>query len=165
MSASPPMRKGPARGPGATALQAGPLRGPDPLRQGHRAAEPAAEQLHPEPAVVRDCRTGLRTDRMDTAARPDRDGPPVGTQAPAASPVLSRRPPGQQRTPAAAPARRTLALGQRDHRRSHPPAVHPPRLNSRNSRNSPDGQEGEPPGPVEPRPPGATAGHHSTATR
>jgi hypothetical protein len=37
----------------------GTVRGPDPLREGHRAAEPPLEGLRPEPAVVRGRRAGL----------------------------------------------------------------------------------------------------------
>ena len=48
------------------------------------------------------------------------------------------------------------------HRRDRPPAGPPVRLTSRNSHCD---QEGETPGPVEPRPPGATAGQPGTARR
>ena len=48
------------------------------------------------------------------------------------------------------------------HRRGHPPAGPPLRLNSRNR---PCDQEGATPGPVEPRPPGATAGQPGTPAR
>ena len=54
----------------------------------------------------------------------------------------------------------TLALGRRDHRRRHPPAGPAIRLTSRNH---PCDTEGATPGPVEPRPPGATAGQPATA--
>ena len=60
------------------------------------------------------------------------DRPPLGTETAPAAPVLRRRPPRPQRPPPAAPARRTLALGRRDHRRGHPPAGPPVRLTSRN---------------------------------
>ena len=53
---------------------------PDPLREGHRAAEPPAQRFRPEPAVVRDRRPGLRTPGLDPDDRPDRDRPPLGTQ-------------------------------------------------------------------------------------
>ena len=73
-------KKGPARGPGTAAPPPGPLRGPDPLRQGHRAAEPAAEGLRPEPAMVRDRRPGLRAAGLDPAARPGRRRPAAGNR-------------------------------------------------------------------------------------
>ena len=63
---------------------------------------------------------------------------------------------------AAAAPRRDLALGRPAHRRDHPPAGLRPRLTSRNR---PYDQEGQTPGPVEPRPPGATAGKPGTARR
>ena len=49
-----------------------------------------------------------------------------------------------------------------DHHRDHPPAGPRPRLTSPNR---PYDQEGQPRGPVEPRPPGATAGPLATAGR
>jgi hypothetical protein len=64
--------------------------------------------------------------------------------------------------PAAAAPGRDLALGRPAHRRDHPAAGLRPRLTSRNR---PYDQEGGIPGPVEPRPPGATAGNPGTATR
>ena len=70
---------------GAAAPAAGPVRGPHPRRQGHRAAEPAAEGFRAEPDLVRDRRPGLRAAGLDPDARPDRDRPPLGTQAPAAA--------------------------------------------------------------------------------
>ena len=66
-----------------------------------------------------------------------------------AGPARARRP------PPAAPPRRTLALGQRDHRRDHPPAGPPVRLTSRNS---PDDQEGEHQGPWNPAHPARQPG-------
>ena len=65
---------------------------------------------------------------------------------------------GGRRPPA--PPRRTMALGPPDHHRSHPPASHPVRLTIRND---PCDTEGATLGPVEPRPPGATAGQPVTA--
>ena len=50
----------------------------------------------------------------------------------------------------------------RDHRRDRPAAGHPVRLTSRNSHYD---QERRAPGPVEPRPPGATAGQPGTTER
>ena len=102
----------PARRPRTAAPAAGPVRGPDPERQGHRAAEPAAEGVRPEPDLVRDRRAGLRTAGLDPDARPTRERPPLGTQAAAAAPVLRRRAPGPQRPPAAAPPRPDLAMGR-----------------------------------------------------
>ncbi len=94
----------PARGPGTAAPPPGPLRGPDPLRQGHRAAEPAAEGVRPQPALVRDRGPGLRvlawTQLLAVAG-----GPPVGAQAPAAAPVRRRGALGPRRPPLAAPPR------------------------------------------------------------
>ena len=71
-----------------------------------------------------------------------------------------RRPARPRRPPPAAAPRRTLALGREHHRRHHPPAGPPVRLTSRNS---PATRKEKPPGPVEPRPPGATAGQPGTA--
>ena len=45
-----------ARRPGTTPPPPGPVRGPDPLRQGHRPAQPAPARLRPEPDLVRDRR-------------------------------------------------------------------------------------------------------------
>ena len=81
--------------------------------------------------------------------------PAAGNRNGSASPVLRRRAPRPQRPPATAPPRRTLALGHGHHRRHQPPASHPVRLTSRNS---PPIRKEQTPGPVEPRPPGATAG-------
>jgi Transposase DDE domain group 1 len=139
--------------------QAGPVRGPDPLRQGHRAAEPPAQGLRPEPALVRDRRPGLRAAGLDAAARPGRGRPPLGTQTAPPAPALNRRAARARRPPPAAAARRTLALGRRHHGRRHPPAGPPVRLTSRNRHYD---QERKPPGAVEPRPPGATAGQPGT---
>jgi Transposase DDE domain group 1 len=55
---------------------------------------------------------------------------------------------------------RAAALDRRDHHRGHPPAGHVIRLTSQNR---PDDEEEKPPGPVEPRTPGATAGQPGTA--
>jgi Transposase DDE domain group 1 len=151
----------------------------DPVRQGHRAAEPAAEGLRAEPAVVRDRRAGLRAAGLDPDARPGRSPPPVGTQTAPAAPVLRRGPPGHQRPAPAAQARRALALGRGGHRRSRPPAGHPVRLTSRNNH---DDQQGEhqgtwnpahparqpgsqaPPGP-ENQCPASASGHHITGAK
>ena len=71
-------------------------------------------------------------------------------------------PPGQQRATAAAPAGRALALVRRDHRRGRLPVGPPIRLTSHNT---PTARKEKLPGPVEPRPPCATAGQPGTATR
>jgi hypothetical protein len=55
----------PARGPGTAAPPPGPLREKAWLRQGHRAAEPAAEGVRPQPALVRDRGPGLRAAGLD----------------------------------------------------------------------------------------------------
>ena len=70
--------------------------------KGHRAAEPPAQGLRPEPGLVRDRRPGLRTAGLEADARPDRDRPPLGTETTAAAPVLCRRAPGPRRPPPAA---------------------------------------------------------------
>ena len=74
-----------ARRPGTTPPAPGPVRGPDPLRQGHRPAQPAPAGLRAEPGLVRDRRAGLRTARLDADARPHRRSPPLGTQTAAAA--------------------------------------------------------------------------------
>jgi hypothetical protein len=140
--------------------QAGPVRGPDPLRQGHRAAEPAAEGLRPEPALVRGRGPGLRRAGLDADARPGRGRPPLGTEAAPPAALRRRRPRRPQRPAAAAPPRRTLALGRGHHRRHHPHASHSKRLTSRNN---PATRKEPTPGPMEPRPARATAGQPGTA--
>ena len=82
----------PARRPGAAPPPAGPVRGPDPLREGHRAAEPAAEGVRAEPGLVRDRSAGLRAAGLDADARPGRGRPPLGAEAAPPAPVLRRRP-------------------------------------------------------------------------
>jgi hypothetical protein len=154
---SPPSPPAPGKGSSPTWIPSpapGPLRGPDPLRQGHRAAEPAAQELRPEPDLVRDRRPGLR------AARTDRRGPPLETETAPPAAVLRCRPAGPRRPPPAAAARCTLAPARPDHRCHHPPAGPAVRLTSRN-RHCNQGRSN--PGPAEPRPPGATAGQPGTA--
>ena len=119
-----------------------------------------AEGLRAEPGLVRDRRSGLRAAGLDADARPHRQSPPLGAQTSAAAHLRCRRPPRPRRPPSPAPPRRTLALGRPDHLRGHPPAGHPLWLTSRNH---PCDTEGATPGPVEPRPPGATAGQPATA--
>ena len=94
--------------------------------------EPPAQGLRPEPGLVRDRRAGLRAHGLDADARPHRESPPLGTQTAPAADLRRRRPARLQRPPPAAPPRRTLALGRRRHRRSHPAAGHRVRLTSRN---------------------------------
>ena len=86
---------------------------------------------------------------------PGRHRPPVGTQAAAAAPVLSRRPPGPWRPPPPAPPCRALAVGRRHHRRGRPAAGPPVRLTSRNH---PYDHEGAATRARGTRPPGTTAG-------
>jgi hypothetical protein len=59
-----------ARGPGTSPPPPGPLRGPDPLREGHRPDQPAAARLRAEPDLVRDRGAGLRAHRLDADPRP-----------------------------------------------------------------------------------------------
>jgi hypothetical protein len=125
-------KRGQARRPGTPPPAARPVRGPDPLRQGHRRAEPPAERLRAEPGLVRGRRPGLRTARVDATARPDRDRPPLGTQTAPPAPAVGRWKARARRPPPKAPPRRTMALGPRSHGRSHPPAGPAIRLNSRN---------------------------------
>ncbi len=142
--------RGQLAGPGAAAPPPGQVRGPDPVREGHRPAEPPAEGLRAEPAVVRDRRAGLRPARLDPADRPGRRRSPLGTQAPAPADLRRRGPACQQRTTAPAPPRRAMALV-----RGHRGAI--ARLQALpaglTSRNNPTTRKGEHPGPVEPRPP------------
>ena len=136
----PPTVTRPARRPGTTASETGQVRGPDPLRQGHRPAEPAAQGLRAKPDLVRDRLPGLRTTGLDADARARRPDPALGTQAPAPAPLYPRRTARLWRPPPAAAARRTLALGRRSnrcHRRAASPAV---RLTSPNRTSD---QEGE----------------------
>jgi hypothetical protein len=92
----------------------GPVRGPDQQRERHRAAEPAAARIRPEPDLVPDRRPGLRPARLDPAARPHRNSPLPGTKTAAAAAVLRRRADHPRRTPAAPAARRPVALGHPD---------------------------------------------------
>ena len=108
--------------PGTTAPPPGPRRGPHPLREGHRADQPPAARLRPEPDLVRHSRVGLRPDRLDADPRPARSPrPPVGTET-VPGPAVHR--PGHPRphrpSPAAAPGR-PPPLGHR-HPRRRPPA-------------------------------------------
>ncbi len=115
----------PARGPGTAAPPPGPLRGP--LRQGHQAAEPAAEGVRPQPALVRDRGPGLRAAGLDPAAR--RGGRPAGGSPGACGCACSpSRGAWSAAAAACGSASRTLALGRPDHHRGHPPAGHPFRM-------------------------------------
>ena len=150
------------RRPGVAPPPPRPLRRPHPRRQRHRAAQPAAAWLCPEPDLVRTGRDGLRTDRVDANARPRWPRPPLGTQAAAAAAIHCRRAPGPRRPPPAAADQRDLAPGQPPHRRDHPPAGPRTRLTRTKP---PPRQKGHTQGPVEPRPPGATAGPPGTPRR
>src|SRR6202034_749433 len=150
----------PARRPGTAPPQAGAVRGPDPLRQGHRAAEPPAQRLRPEPGLVRDRGPGLRTAGLDAAARPHRPGPPLGAETPPPARLRPRRPAGPRRPPPAATPRRALALGPGHYRRSHPPAGPPGRLTSQNHRSNQEREHQGPWNPAHPaRQPGNQARH------
>jgi hypothetical protein len=116
--------------------------------------------LRAEPGLVRDRRPGLRAAGLGPDDRARRRGPPLGTQTPAPAAVQHRRAAGTRRPPAAAPARRTMAMGGRGHRRDLRPAGPPGRLTSRNR---PNDQEGETPGARGTPPAGATAGQPATA--
>src|SRR5258708_19430136 len=101
------------------------MRGPDPLREGHRPARPATARLRAESALVRAGGHGLRTPGLDGDARPGRPGPGLGTQTAAAAPVLHRRAPGPRRSAPPAASRRDLPLSHPDHH-PHPPPTTPP---------------------------------------
>jgi hypothetical protein len=117
-------------------------------------SQPAPPRLCAEPAMVRDRRPGLRTPRLDPTAHPHRPSPPLGTQTPAAPAVLRRRAHRLRQPVPAVPASPPDGPG---------PARSPPRSpTSRPSRPAdqpkPSLRPGSAPcGPVEPRPPGATA--------
>jgi Transposase DDE domain group 1 len=104
-----------ARRPRTTPPAPRPLRGPHPLRQRHRAAQPASARLRPEPDLVPDRRPGLRPAGLDSDARPHRPRPPLGTQTPAAAAALRRRTHRPRRTPATAAPGRPMALDWPDH--------------------------------------------------
>jgi Transposase DDE domain group 1 len=127
----------------------------DPQCQGHRAAEPPAQGLRPEPALVRGRGPGLRTTGLDATARSDRGRPPLGTETAAAAPLRRRRPPCPRRPPPAAQPRPAVALGRPDHRRRHPPASPAIRLTSRND---PATRKEKPQGPWNPAHPARQPG-------
>ncbi|GED90798.1 hypothetical protein TNCT6_78830 [Streptomyces sp. 6-11-2] len=94
---------------------AGPGRGPDPGRPGHRAAEPAPAPHRPEPHLA-----GDRADRtgpagLDADARADREGQALGAPSPAAPPVHRGRTARDHRPPAGPPPGPALALDQPHH--------------------------------------------------
>jgi len=93
--------------PGTSAPPPGPRRGPPPLRERHRAGQPAAARLRPEPDLVRHRRARRRPARLDADPRAHRAlRPPVGTPATAAAAALDRRTPRDHRPPTlAAPGR------------------------------------------------------------
>jgi len=95
----------------AAAPPPGPLRGPDPHREGHRPDQPAPARHEPEPDLVRPGRAGLRAHRMAADAHPARPPrPPLGTQTAPAAAVLHRRPARPHRPPhrPSPPPRRTV---------------------------------------------------------
>jgi len=98
-----------ARRPGAAAPAPGPRRGPDPVREGRRAVQPALARLRPEPDLVRGRHARLRDHRLAADARPRRS---------------RRAPVGTETAPAAALQRRRAA---RRHRPAHHPAPEPSR--------------------------------------
>ena len=112
--------------------------------------------LRAEPDLVRDRRPGQRAARLDADALPHRHRPPMGTQTAPPADLHRRRAARPRRTP---PAARRPNAGPG-------PATSPPRTARLQgspvrltSRNHPSDQKRRTPGPVEPRPPGATAGH------
>ena len=129
--------------------------------QGHRAGQPPAERLRPEPGLVRDRRPGLRAAGLDPAARPDRDRPLLGAETATPAAFLRRRAAGTRRTAPAAPARTTLALGRPGHRGSHPAANPPIRVTSRNR---PYDQERETQDPRNPAHPARQPGNQPRPT-
>jgi DDE family transposase len=134
----------------------GPLRGPDPRRQGHRAAQPAAlksfaqNQLWCE-IVALACELLAWTQMLALTGTARRWEP----QTAPAPPVLRRRTPRPQRPPPAAQTRPALALGRPDHRRGHPPASPAGWLTSSNHHCD---TEGATPGLVEPAHPARQPG-------
>ena len=126
--------------PGSTPQAQGAVRGPDPLRQGHRSPEPAPQGLHAESNLVRDRRPGLRTARVDADDRPHRAEPPLGTQTAPPADLRRRRAHRPRRAPPAAAPGRTLAMDRPDHRGDRPTAGTPGRLTSQNR---PSDQEGK----------------------
>ena len=91
--------------PGTAAPAAGQVRGPDPVRQGHRAAEPAAQGLRAEPDLVRDRGPGLRAAGLDADDRARRPCPPLGTETPPPARLRRRGTPRARWPPPAAAAR------------------------------------------------------------
>jgi hypothetical protein len=95
-----------------------------PVRQGHRADQPAAARPRPEPHLVRPGRAGLRDHRLDPDARPGRPPrPPLGTQTPAPTAVLHRRTPGPLRPPNRASPGHTRTLGRPARSTPSPPCA------------------------------------------
>ena len=112
--------RGADRRTGAAAPPPRPGRGPHPLRQRHRADQPATTRLRAEPDLVRHRRTGLRAHRLDADPRPGRlRRPPVGTQAAAATHHPSHTRP--HRPAPTAPPGRPPSLGSHRHRGHRPP--------------------------------------------
>jgi len=100
-----------------------PMRGPNPDRQRHRAAEPAPARIRPEPDLVRAGHARHRPNRLDPAAR-DRSRafrPTMGTQADSAAPVHDPGHPRPARTPSPAARQGHRTLGRPRRQRPPPP--------------------------------------------
>ena len=103
----------PVAGPRAASPPQGALRGPDPQREGHRAAQPPAARIRPEPDLVRDRRPRGRPDRLGRAPRPPAPrSPPLGTEASAAPPVHDPRDHRPTRPPHDPAPLQPVTLGQ-----------------------------------------------------
>jgi len=87
-------------------------------------------------------------------------GPPLGIQTAPPADLRRRRAHRLWRAPPAAAPSRTLAMDRPDHRSDRPAAGTPWGYPARTA---PATRKENSPGPVEPRPPGATAGHQGTA--
>jgi hypothetical protein len=113
-------------GPGTSAPASGPLRRPDPGRQGHRSAEPSVDSVCAEPDLDRGGAVGDRVDCVVADAGADRyRSPTVGTETDPAATVFSGRvhrpsvPPGLAAPVQSRPARAPV------HRRPDPTTTSP----------------------------------------
>lgn len=99
--------------------------------QGHRPAESPTAPHGPEPHLAGDRPDRTRPAGLDADARPDQQGPPLGTPPPATPPVHHGRTARHHRPSADPPPRPALALDP-SHHRSPQPARTPtePRLTS-----------------------------------
>src|SRR3954471_15979685 len=150
--------------PGTSAPPPGPRRGPPPLRERHRAGQPAAARLRPEPDLVRHRRARRRPARLDADPRPGRSRcPPVGTETAAPATVLHPGPPRPHRPPpAAAPGRRRTVHHARPAGTRRPRTVDRPTAGrQRLSRAGPVPTTRGTGRPVEPAPTRATSGKPS----